>query len=151
MQVILLEKNEKLGNLGDFANVKSGYARNYLIPQGRAKAATNANMAVFETLRAEVEAKEAPALSDAQSKEEAMKDIVCTISANAGEEGKLYGSVSPADISENLLEQGFEVEKRDINMPEAIRNIGEYEITVSLYAEVIVPVKIIVIAATETE
>ncbi len=151
MQVILLEKIEKLGSLGDIANVKSGYARNYLIPQGRAKAATKANMAVFETLRAELEAKEATALSDAQSKEEAMKDIVCTISANAGEEGKLYGSVSPADISENLLEQGFEVEKRDINMPEAIRNIGEYEITVSLYAEVIVPVKIIVIASTETE
>ena len=151
MQVILLEKIEKLGSLGDIANVKSGYARNYLIPQGRAKAATKANMAVFETLRAELEAKEVTALSDAQSKEEAMKDIVCTISANAGEEGKLYGSVSPADISENLLEQGFEVEKRDINMPEAIRNIGEYEITVSLYAEVIVPVKIIVIAATETE
>ena len=151
MQVILLEKIEKLGSLGDIANVKSGYARNYLIPQGRAKAATKVNMAVFETLRAELEAKEATALSDAQSKEEAMKDIVCTISANAGEEGKLYGSVSPADISENLLEQGFEVEKRDINMPEAIRNIGEYEITVSLYAEVIVPVKIIVIAATETE
>tara|TARA_X000000368_G_scaffold369982_1_gene318838 strand:- start:761 stop:1216 length:456 start_codon:yes stop_codon:yes gene_type:complete len=151
VQVILLEKIEKLGSLGDIANVKSGYARNYLIPQGRAKAATKANMAVFETLRAELEAKEATALSDAQSKEEAMKDIVCTISANAGEEGKLYGSVSPADISENLLEQGFEVEKRDINMPEAIRNIGEYEITVSLYAEVIVPVKIIVIASTETE
>ena len=124
MQVILLEKNEKLGNLGDIANVKSGYARNYLIPQGKAKPATKANMAVFETLRAELEAKEAIALSDAQSKEEAMKDVVCTISANAGEEGKLYGSVSPADIAENLLEQGFEVEKRDINMPEAIRNTG---------------------------
>ena len=151
MQVILLEKNEKLGNLGDIANVKSGYARNYLIPQGKAQPATKANMAVFETLRAELEAKEATALTEAQSKEKAMKDIVCNISANAGEEGKLYGSVSPADIAENLLEQGFEVEKRDINMPEAIRNTGEYEITVSLYAEVIIPVKIIVTASTETE
>jgi large subunit ribosomal protein L9 len=108
-------------------------------------------MAVFETLRAELEAKEAAALSDAQTLETAMKDVVCTISANAGEEGKLYGSVSTADIAENLLEQGFEVEKRDINMPEAIRNTGEYEITVSLYAEVVVPVKVVVIAATETE
>ncbi len=97
------------------------------------------------------EAKEAAALSDAQTLETAMKDVVCTISANAGEEGKLYGSVSTADIAENLLEQGFEVEKRDINMPEAIRNTGEYEITVSLYAEVVVPVKVVVIAATETE
>ena len=151
MQVILLEKNEKLGNLGEIANVKSGYARNFLIPQGKAKPANKSNMAAFETIRAELEAKEATALSDAQAKESAMKDIVCTISANAGEEGKLYGSVSPADIVENLLSQGIEVEKRDINIPEAIRNTGEYEITVSLYAEVVVPVKVIVIAATEPE
>ena len=98
MQVILLEKNEKLGNLGDIANVKSGYARNYLIPQGKAKPANKANMAVFETIRAELEAKEVAALSDAESKELAMKDVVCTISANAGEEGKLYGSVSTTEI-----------------------------------------------------
>ena len=151
MQVILLEKNEKLGNLGDIANVKSGYARNFLIPQGKAKPANKSTMAAFETIRAELEAKEATALSDAQATESAMTDIVCTISANAGEEGKLYGSVSPADIVENLLSQGIEVEKRDINIPEAIRNTGEYEITVSLYAEVVVPVKVIVIAATEPE
>ena len=151
MQVILLEKNEKLGNLGDIANVKSGYARNYLIPQGKAKPANKANLAAFETIRAELEANEVSALSDAQAKESAMTDIVCNISANAGEEGKLYGSVSPADIVENLLAQGFEVEKRDINMPEAIRHTGEYEITVSLYAEVVVKVKVIVIAATEVE
>ena len=80
-----------------------------------------------------------------------MIDIVCTISANASEEGKLYGSVSPADIVDNLLSQGFEVEKRDIHMPEAIRHIGEYEVTVSLYAEVIVTIKVIVLAATENE
>mgnify|MGYP000438376513 FL=1 len=151
MQVILLEKNEKLGNLGDIANVKSGYARNYLIPQGKAKPANKANLAAFETIRAELEANEVSALSDAQAKESAMTDIVCNISANAGEEGKLYGSVSPADIVENLLAQGFEVEKRDINMPEAIRHTGEYEITVSLYAEVVIKVKVIVIAATEVE
>ena len=151
MQVILLEKNEKLGNLGDIANVKSGYARNYLIPQGKAKPLNKANLAAFETIRAELEAKEALDLSEAQTKEAAMKDIVCTISANAGEEGKLYGSVSPADIVESLHSQGFEVEKRDINMPEAIRHTGEYEITVSIYAEVIVTVKVIVIATTENE
>jgi len=151
MKVILLEKNEKLGNLGDIANVKSGYARNYLIPQGKAKPANKANMATFETIRADLEAKELAAMTDAQSKETAMSDVVCTITANAGEEGKLYGSVSPAEIAENLLAQGFEVEKRDINMSEAIRNIGEYEVTVSLYAEVVVTVKVIVIAATEAE
>ncbi|MDC1535993.1 50S ribosomal protein L9 [Candidatus Thioglobus sp.] len=151
MKVILLEKNEKLGSLGDITNVKPGYARNYLIPQGKAKPANKANMASFETIRADLEAKELAAMTDAQSKETAMSDVVCTITANAGEEGKLYGSVSPADIAENLLAQGFEVEKRDINMPEAIRNIGEYEVTVSLYAEVVVTVKVIVLAATETE
>ena len=151
MQVILLEKNEKLGNLGDVANVKSGYARNYLIPQGKAKPANKANLAAFETIRVELEAKEAVALSDAQTKESAMIDIVCTISANTGEEGKLYGSVGPADIVENLHSQGFEVEKRDIHIPEAIRHIGEYEVTVSLYAEILVTVKVIVIAATENE
>ena len=77
MQVILLEKNEKLGNLGDVANVKSGYARNYLIPKGKAKPANKANLAAFETIRAELEAKEASALSDAQTRESAMTDIVC--------------------------------------------------------------------------
>ena len=151
MQVILLEKNEKLGNLGDVANVKSGYARNYLIPQGKAKPANKANIAAFETIRAELEAKAAVALSEAQTKESAMVDIVCTISANASEEGKLYGSVSPADIVENLYSQDIEVEKRDIHIPEAIRHTGEYEVTVSLYAEVLVTVKVIVIAATENE
>ena len=151
MKVILLEKNEKLGSLGDIATVKSGYARNYLIPQGKAKPANKANMATFETIRADLEAKELAAMTDAQSKETAMSDVVCTITANAGEEGKLYGSVSPADIAENLLAQGFEVEKRDINMSEAIRNTGEYEVTVSLYADVVVSVKVIVIASTETE
>ena len=151
MQVILLEKTEKLANLRDVANVKSGYARNYLITQGKAKPANKANLAAFESIRAELEAKEAAALSDAQTKESAMTDIICTISANAGEEGKLYGSVSPADIVKNLHLQGFEVEKRDIHMPEAIRYTGEYEVTVSLYAEVLVTVKEIVIAATEDE
>ena len=151
MQVILLEKNEKLGNLGDVANVKSGYARNYLIPQGKAKPANKANLTAFEAIRVELEAKEAVALSDAQAKESAMTDIVCTISANAGEEGKLYGSVSPADIVENLHSQGLEVEKRDINMPEAIHHTGEYEVSASLYAEVLVTIKVIVIAATKSE
>jgi len=151
MQVILLEKNEKLGNLGDVANVKSGYARNYLIPQGKAKPASKENLAVFKTIKAELEAKEAAALSEAQAKESAMTNIVCTISANAGEEGKLYGSVSPADIVENLHSQGFKVEKRDIHMPDAIQHTGEYEVSVSLYAEILVTVKVIVIATTEKE
>jgi len=97
MQVILLEKIGKLGSLGDLANVKSGYARNFLIPQGKAKPATKANMAEFETIKADLQAKEATAVKDAQTKAEAMSGVVCTIKANAGDEGKLFGSIGTAD------------------------------------------------------
>ncbi len=151
MQVILLEKNQKLGNLGDIANVKSGYARNFLIPQGKAKPATKANLAEFEAIKAELEKKEAAALTEAQAKEVKMTDISCHITSNAGEEGKLFGSVGPVDIVKNLQDQGFEVEKRDINMPEAIRYIGEYEITVALHTDIVVPIKILVEASTKEE
>jgi len=151
MQVILLEKNHKLGDLGDVANVKSGYARNYLIPQGKAKPATKKNLAEFELIKAELEKKEAAALTDAQTKESEMTDIACNIKANAGEEGKLFGSVGPVDIVKSLHDQGFEIEKRDVNMPEAIRYIGEYEVTVSLHTDIVVPVKVLVEASTEEE
>ena len=151
MQVILLEKNHKLGDLGDVANVKSGYARNYLIPQGKAKPATKENLAEFELIKAELEKKEAATLVNAQAKESEMTDITCSITANAGEEGKLFGSVGPVDIVKNLHDQGFEVEKRDVNMPEAIRYTGEYEVTVALHADIVVPVKVLVEASTEEE
>ena len=151
MQVILLEKNHKLGDLGDVANVKSGYARNYLIPQGKAKPATKENLAEFELIKAELEKKEAAALVNAQAKESEMTDITCIITANAGEEGKLFGSVGPVDIVKNLHDQGFEVEKRDVNMPEAIRYTGEYEVTVALHTDIVVPVKVLVDASTEEE
>ncbi len=151
MQVILLEKNHKLGDLGDVANVKSGYARNYLIPQGKAKPATKENLAEFELIKVELEKKEATALADAQTIESKMTDITCSISANAGEEGKLFGSVGPIDIVKSLHDQGFEIEKRDVNMPEAIRYIGEYEVTVDLHTDIVVPVKVLVEASTEEE
>ncbi len=151
MQVILLEKNHKLGDLGDVANVKSGYARNYLIPQGKAKPATKENLSEFVLIKAELEKKEATALANAQTKESEMTDITCSIAANAGEEGKLFGSVGPVDIVKNLHDQGFEVEKRDVNMPEAIRYTGEYEVTVALHADIVVPVKVLVEASTEEE
>ena len=151
MQVILLEKNHKLGDLGDVANVKSGYARNYLIPQGKAKPATKENLAEFELIKVELEKKEATALADAQTIESKMTDITCSISANAGEEGKLFGSVGQIDIVKSLHDQGFEIEKRDVNMPEAIRYIGEYEVTVDLHTDIVVPVKVLVEASTEEE
>jgi large subunit ribosomal protein L9 len=149
MQVILLEKNQKLGNLGDVANVKSGYARNFLIPQGKAKPATKTNIAEFELIKAELVAREADILSTAQSLEAAMIDIVCTIKANASEEGKLYGSVSSSDIVSSLVAMGHEVEKRDINMPEAIRHVGEYQVSVALHADIVVNIKVIVEASEE--
>ena len=151
MQVILLEKNHKLGDLGDVANVKSGYARNYLIPQGKAKPATKENLAEFELIKAELEKKEVAALADAQTKESEMTDLTCNITANAGEEGKLFGSVGPVDIVKSLHDQGFEIEKRDVNMPEAIHYIGEYEVTVSLHTDIVVPVKVLVEASTVEE
>ena len=149
MQVILLEKIGKLGSLGDLANVKSGYARNFLIPQGKAKPATKANMAEFETIKADLQAKEVTAVKDAQTKAEAMSGVVCTIKANAGDEGKLFGSIGTAEIVESLATSGHEIEKRDVNMPEAIRFVGEYEVSVTLYTDIIVTIKVIVEALEE--
>lgn len=149
MQVILLEKIGKLGNLGDLANVKAGYARNFLFPQGKAKPATKANMEEFEAIKADLKAKQAQALETAKAIEEKMSGCVCTISANAGDEGKLFGSVSVADLVDALSTQGFEVEKRDINMPEAMRYVGEYEVSVSLHTDILVPIKVVVEASEE--
>jgi large subunit ribosomal protein L9 len=151
MQVILLEKIGKLGGLGDLANVKSGYARNYLIPQGKVKPATAANLAAFETIKADLQAKEAAASKDAQAKADTMSGIVCTIKANAGDEGKLFGSIGTADIVANLAANGHEVEKRDINMPEAIRHVGEYDISVTLFTDINVDIKVIVEASEDEE
>ncbi|MCH9645408.1 MAG: 50S ribosomal protein L9 [Proteobacteria bacterium] len=149
MQVILLETIQKVGALGELANVKAGYARNFLIPQGKAKPATKANLAEFETLKADLEAKEAAALKAAQAVEAKMTGTVCTIAANAGDEGKLFGSISTADISASLATAGFEVEKRNVNMPEAIRHTGEYDISVTLHSSISVAIKVVVEAQEE--
>ncbi len=149
MQVILLETIQKVGALGELANVKAGYARNYLIPRGKAKPATKTNLAEFEVLRAGLQAKEADALAAAQAIEAKMLDTVCTISANAGDEGKLFGSITTADISQSLAEAGFEVEKRTINLSEAIRHVGEYDVSVTLHSSVSVAIKVVVEAQAE--
>ncbi len=147
MQVILLEKIQKMGNLGDLANVKAGYARNFLIPQGKVKPATKANLAEFELIKAELQANEAKTLKAAQALELKMTGTVCNLQANAGEEGKLFGSINAVDIQTSLAVSGFEVERRDINMPEAIRHIGEYDISVDLYTDITVSIKVIVEAS----
>ena len=144
MQVILLEKIQKLGNIGEVVNIKSGYARNFLIPQKKAKIATKENMLEFEEIKVELLAKQKQELKDAKAQKESMQDIICNIQANTTEDGKLFGSVSVLDIVKNLKSQGFEVEKRNIHISEAIRQIGEYEISVSLYADIDINVKVVV-------
>jgi large subunit ribosomal protein L9 len=150
MQVILLEKIDKTGKLGEIVNVKAGFGRNFLIPTGKAKPATKANLAEFETIRAELEAKEAASKDKAVRIQEKMNGVEVSIIANAGEEGKLFGSVGPAEIAAALVESGFEVEKRDVDLSEAIRNVGEYEASVSLWADVNANIKVVV-SATDSE
>lgn len=147
MQVILLEKIEKKGSLGEVVNVKSGFARNFLIPQGKAKPATKANMAEFETIRAELEAKEAASKEKATRIQEKLSGLELQLSANASDEGKLFGSIGPNEIVTALGESGFEVEKRDINLAEAIRNTGEYECNVNLWTDVSADITIVVTAS----
>jgi large subunit ribosomal protein L9 len=137
MEVILLEKIGKLGNLGDKVNVKSGFGRNYLIPQGKAVSATEANMARFEERRAELEKESADKLASAQARAEALEGLNITIASKAGDEGKLFGSVGSKDIADALTAAGTAVEKSEVRLPNGvIRTIGQFEIAVQLHAEV---------------
>ena len=143
MQVILLEKVGKLGGLGDQVNVKAGFGRNYLIPQGKAVPANKANKESFEARRAELEAAAAEKLAAAQSRAEAMNELVVTIAANAGDEGKLFGSIGTKDIADAVTAAGHAVDKAEVKMPEgALRNIGSYEIAMQLHSDVSVDVTI---------
>jgi len=137
MEVILLEKIGKLGGLGDKVNVKAGFGRNYLIPQGKAVSATEANMARFEERRAELEKEAADKLASATARGEALEGLVITIAANAGDEGKLFGSIGSKDIADAITAAGTEVEKSEVRLPNGvIRTVGQFEIDVQLHAEV---------------
>ncbi|MBD3766417.1 MAG: 50S ribosomal protein L9 [Gammaproteobacteria bacterium] len=137
MNVILMEKVKGLGAMGDVVSVKGGYARNFLIPNGKAKMATAANVEVFEARRAELEAAAAQALADAQALHEKMQGLVAVIEAKAGDEGKLFGSVGTQDVVDALATQGFTVERRQVQMPNgAIRVVGTFELTLALHADV---------------
>ena len=145
MQLILLQKVVNLGNLGDKVDVKPGFGRNFLVPQGKAVPATEANLAQFEARRAEYEAKASAALSDAESRRAKLEGASVTIYANASTEGKLYGSIGPRDIAEALTKTGTPVEKSVVVMGEgAIRRTGEFEVIVHLHADVETPVKVVV-------
>ncbi len=145
MQLILLQKVVNLGNLGDKVEVKPGYGRNFLVPQGKAVPATASNVAEFEAKRAEYEAKAQAMLGDAEGRRAKLEGASVTIHANASTEGKLYGSVGPRDIAEALTKAGLPVNKSEVVMGEgAIRHIGEFEVIVHLHADVETPVKVIV-------
>lgn len=134
MQLILLEKVVNLGQLGDIVKVKDGYGRNFLIPQGKAKRATEANKAEFEARRAELEKQQAAILADALARAEKLEGITVQISQKAGVDGKLFGSVTNTDIAEALKAQGFEVAKADIRMPNGhLKQIGDYPLTIALH------------------
>ena len=147
MNVILLDRIGNLGGLGDEVTVRPGFARNYLIPQGKAVRATAENRAVFEQRRAELEHEANEKLSEAQGRAQGLADMAVTIVVKAGEEGKLYGSVGTQDIAEAVSAKGVPVEKAEIKLPEGvIRELGEYEIDLQLHAEVMVPITVSVVA-----
>ncbi|MEN1925177.1 50S ribosomal protein L9 [Luteimonas sp. MJ293] len=146
MQVILLQKIAKLGDLGDKVSVKPGYGRNYLVPQGKAVPATAANLAEFETKRAEYEAKAKATHEEAFARLAKLEDVTLSIRANASPEGKLYGSIGPRDIADALTAQlGVEFEKSEVVMGEGpFRLIGENEVVVHLHADVETTVKVVI-------
>jgi large subunit ribosomal protein L9 len=146
MELILLEKVRNLGNLGDKVNVKPGYGRNYLLPQGKAVRVNADNLAAFEARRAEYEAKANNLLTDAESRKGKLSDVTVTISANASPEGKLYGSVGPREIADALQAAGHDIHKNEVIQGEGpIRHIGEYDVVISLHADVQSSVKVIVV------
>ena len=148
MEIILLEKIKNLGALGAKVVVKSGYGRNFLIPQGKAVPATEKNVAEFEARRAELKAKANTVLADAQARGERISALAVVIAAKAGDEGKLFGSVGTRDIAEAISGLGETVDKSEVRLPNgALRNTGDYDVDVQLHAEVTVPVKVTVVTA----
>jgi len=145
MEVILLEKVENLGNLGDKVNVKPGYGRNFLIPGGMATAATEDNLAAFEARRAELEKIAADAQASAESRKTALEAVSVTITAKAGDEGKLFGSVGAADIADAVSAAGVDVQKKEVRMPTGpIREIGTFDVGFHLHSDVDVTLPIVV-------
>lgn len=147
MEVILLEKVGKLGSIGDKVSVKSGFGRNYLIPQGKALAATQANLAEFEARRSELEAVAAETKAQAQARAEKLAEIAITIETNAGDEGKLFGSIGTKDIADAITTAGLEVVKSEVRLPEgALREVGEYNIDIQFHSEVTQAIAVTIVA-----
>jgi large subunit ribosomal protein L9 len=147
MNVILLERIRNLGDLGDEVVVRPGFARNYLIPQGKAVRASAENRSVFEQRRAELEQVANERLGEARARAANLEGMAVTIVVKAGEEGKLYGSVGTQDIADAVAAKGVEVEKSEVRLPEGpIRVVGEYEIDLQLHSDVTVPIQVSVVA-----
>lgn len=146
MQVILLEKVVNLGGLGDVVKVRDGFARNFLIPHGKAKRATRENLAEFEQRRAELERAQSDQLSAAQERASRLDGLMVQITQKAGVDGKLFGSVTNADISEALKKQGFEIPKAAVRMPQGpLKNVGDHPLKVALHADVVVGITVSVL------
>ncbi|MFT7288491.1 MAG: large subunit ribosomal protein L9 [Halieaceae bacterium] len=147
MDIILLENIGNLGDLGDKVTVKAGYGRNYLIPQGKAVPATEANVAEFEARRADLERAAAETMAAAQKRADAVSALgVITIEANAGEEGKLFGSVGTRDIAEAVGAAGCEIDKSEVRLPDgALRDLGEYTIAIQLHSDVMTDIVVAVV------
>lgn len=137
MQVILLEKIDNVGSLGDLVDVKSGFARNFLLPQGKAEMATKTNIEAFQARRAELEAQQAKALQSAQQRAASLEGLTVTITSRSGTEGKLFGSVGTEEIRAAIEAAGVEIEKKEIRMPDGpLRNVGEHPVNLHLHADV---------------
>ena len=148
MEILLLQKVDNVGGIGDLVRVKSGYARNYLIPQGKATLATAENKAKFELRRAELEAKAAEELAAAQARAKKLEGLVLKIEMQAGAEGKLFGSVGTVDIAEEIGKRGVEVERSEIRLPDGpLRVVGDHQIELHLHADVNVEIKVVIEAA----
>ena len=146
MELILLQKVKNLGNLGDKVNVKPGYGRNFLVPQGKATAATAANLEEFEKRRAEYEAKANQQLSGAEGRKAQFESASVTVKANASPEGKLFGSVGPRDVAEAFTAAGLALDKSEVIMSEGpLRHIGEFDVHVHLHADVNTTVKVVIV------
>ncbi len=147
MEVILLEKIANLGNLGDKVAVKAGYARNFLLPFGKATPATAENVAAFEARRAELEKLAAEKKAEADARAAQLAELTVTIAANAGEEGKLFGSIGTRDIADDVPAAGVAIEKSEVRLPDgALRNVGEFDVVVQLHTDVETTVKLVVVA-----
>ena len=143
MEVILLQKMQNLGDLGERVKVKRGYARNYLIPQGRAVPATPDSIAAFEAKRAELEAQQADVLAAARRRADTIDGVEVTMARKAGEEGRLFGSVGTQDVAEALSAAGVEVTKAEVRLPAGpLRQVGDYDVVVHLHADIDATVKV---------